>query len=207
MAKTVWKKSLASSNETWHLKKEDGSVEGPVKLAELLSWAMQGIVLPGQEVSEDKKTWRPVSELKELKMVWMVDSGDADSYGPVNILAIPHLVRQGIVPQSARLVNKASWKIVSVSEILKPSGSVRLVQKTAAPAPAEQDVPLAPVDSDSPSADAVPVLEIADDEGNVAEAVPLAAPEQLPQTKKIPVDTVSQRTCLFRRRTAFQDSV
>jgi len=215
MAKTVWKKAIASGKDTWYHKKEDQSVEGPLKLAELLSQTMQGNILPGHEVSEDNKNWRPVEELTELKMVWMVDSGDAESYGPVNILAIPNLVKRGIVPQTARLVNKSSWKIISVNEILKPTGSVRIAQKkdeddtepTDAPeanvtAKDEEAAPIAgPPKTEKQEIAPKPALEVVDDDEPAPDAKAKTKKKkqvssgqaELPGTKKIPTDTDAKR--------------
>jgi len=59
--------------------------------------------------------------MPELKMEWHVSLPGGQTYGPFNVLAVPHLVQNGILPADSRLTNMHSGKTLQVKELLKPT--------------------------------------------------------------------------------------
>jgi chromosome segregation ATPase len=106
----------------WYFRTEDGSVYGPVDIAELCEWAGQCRILPSHEVSQDQMTWVPAGNIPDLKMDWIVDLPDGNTYGPVNALALQDLVREGLVSIDARVVNRNTQETVSLDQLLQSLG-------------------------------------------------------------------------------------
>jgi hypothetical protein len=55
----------------WYLKLPDGSVYGPVAPSVLGNWAVQGRVVPTNEVSQDGSHWFPASAIPALIAYWV----------------------------------------------------------------------------------------------------------------------------------------
>ena len=91
-------------NRQWFLRINGETVFGPVSTQGLIVWAEQGRVLPGHEVSEDRKKWVQAVSLELLDMRWYVDDGDGDLRGPLNRLAAEVLIKSGKVADGAHLV-------------------------------------------------------------------------------------------------------
>lgn len=68
-------------------------------------WAEQGRILPGHEVSTDRKKWTQAVSLDVLDMRWFVDDGEGELRGPLNRLAAEALIKSGKVPENAQLVS------------------------------------------------------------------------------------------------------
>ncbi len=117
--------------QKWFLKLPDGNIYGPVGVDVLVEWASQLRIAPGNQVSLDKKTWQSAESIKELKMEWITELPDGSTYGPFNVLAVPHLYKNGTLPASSSLTNKDTGKVVHVHELLKESGVE--IEETAAP--------------------------------------------------------------------------
>ncbi len=90
-------------NAQWWLKTADGTRYGPVGLPTLCAWAADARVAPGCVVSPDGERWTAAHELAPLRMDWFVELGDGTEYGPLNLLAVADLVREGSVRVGARL--------------------------------------------------------------------------------------------------------
>jgi len=105
----------------WYLKTHDGTKYGPVDLTVLCEWASQSRITPGNLISDNAEDWFPAQELPELKMEWQVSLPNGQDYGPFNVLAVPHLVQNGILPSDSRLTNMHSGKTIQVKELLKPT--------------------------------------------------------------------------------------
>jgi hypothetical protein len=71
----------------------------------LIVWAEQGRILPGHEVSSDRKKWVQAVSLELLDMRWYVDDGDGELRGPLNRLAAEALIKSGKVAEKAQLVS------------------------------------------------------------------------------------------------------
>lgn len=108
----------------WFLRTGGESVFGPVSTQGLIVWAEQGRILPGHEVSNDRKKWVQAVSVDLLDMRWYVDDGEGELRGPLNKLAAEALIKSGKVNEGAQLV--------SADEVEMPSGSEK------EPKPAEQ---------------------------------------------------------------------
>lgn len=99
----------------WFLRTGGESVFGPVSTEGLIVWAEQGRILPGHEVSTDRKKWVQAVSVDLLDMRWYVDDGEGELRGPLNKLAAEALIKSGKVSENAQLV--------SADEVEMPSGS------------------------------------------------------------------------------------
>lgn len=87
---------------------------GPVATADLADWARQGRVAPTHQLSADGREWSPAFDLAELDMVWMLEMGGGESYGPFNILALGELVQEGTISVKARLTHRLTGQATTV---------------------------------------------------------------------------------------------
>ncbi len=88
----------------WFLRINGETVFGPVSTQGLVLWAEQGRILPGHEVSTDRKKWESAVGMDFLGMRWFVDDTQGDLRGPLNRLAAEALIKSGKVPEGSRLV-------------------------------------------------------------------------------------------------------
>lgn len=91
-----------------YLKRSDGEVYGPVDLATLQLWATDGRVASEDKVSADQKKWTPACDVAELSMDWNVELRDGSIYGPIHLLALRDLIRDGTVSRQAKIKHKQS---------------------------------------------------------------------------------------------------
>ncbi|MBM4147982.1 MAG: hypothetical protein FJ224_02910 [Lentisphaerae bacterium] len=124
----------AANAAVWHLKIDDRTVFGPVPLDALVSWAMDGRVLPGQMVSNDGTSWMPAEALPALEMHWTVRLPDGSHFGPVNIRALSEAVSSGSIRPEAELKDGNSGKTTTVGA--RRSEILGLVAAKHAPSPA-----------------------------------------------------------------------
>jgi len=89
----------------WFLRIGGETVFGPVSTQGLIVWAEQGRILPGHEVSTDRKKWLQAVSVGVLDMRWFVDDGEGELRGPLNRLAAEALLKSGKVPEGAQLVS------------------------------------------------------------------------------------------------------
>jgi hypothetical protein len=89
----------------WFLRIGGETVFGPVSTQGLIVWAEQGRILPGHEVSTDRKKWLQAVAVDSLDMRWFVDDGEGELRGPLNRLAAEALIKSGKVPEGALLVS------------------------------------------------------------------------------------------------------
>ena len=89
----------------WFLRINGETVFGPVSTQGLIVWAEQGRILPGHEVSSDRKKWVQAVSLDLLDMRWFVDDGTGELRGPLNRLAAEALIKSGKVPEGAQLIS------------------------------------------------------------------------------------------------------
>lgn len=112
-----------NQEEHWFLRTSGDSVFGPVTPEGLVVWAEQGRVLPGHDVSTDRKKWVPAVSLDFLKMQWYVDNGDGDLRGPLNRAAAEALVKSGKVSEQAHIISAEEVDLPETPEE-KPKGGV-----------------------------------------------------------------------------------
>jgi DNA repair exonuclease SbcCD ATPase subunit len=93
-----------NQEEQWFLRTGGDTVFGPVTPEGLVVWAEQGRVLPGHDVSTDRKKWVPAVSLPFLKMQWYVDDGEGELRGPLNRAAAEALVKSGKVSETAQII-------------------------------------------------------------------------------------------------------
>ena len=89
----------------WFLRTGGEAVFGPVSAEGLVVWAEQGRILPGHEVSADRKKWVPAVSVAMLDMRWFVDDGKGELRGPLNRLAAEELIKSGKVSEGAQIVS------------------------------------------------------------------------------------------------------
>ena len=117
--------------EQWFLRTSGDTVFGPVTPEGLVVWAEQGRVLPGHDVSTDRKKWVPAVSLDFLKMQWYVDNGDGDLRGPLNRAAAEALIKSGKVSDQAHIISAEEVDLPETAEEKPKGGSDK-------PAPALQ---------------------------------------------------------------------
>lgn len=101
------KKKANKDEELWFLKIHDGTIFGPVPLKGLRSWAEQGRIAPGNLISKDKETWIQTETLPALGLTWWVERKEGTVQGPFNKQAIDLLIKDGTIPEDARLVERS----------------------------------------------------------------------------------------------------
>ena len=111
-------------NRQWFLRINGETVFGPVATQGLVVWAEQGRILPGHEVSQDRKKWVQAVSVELLDMRWFVDDGDGELRGPLNRLAAEALIKSGKVSPTAQVV--AAEDVESESAVAAPAGEKRL---------------------------------------------------------------------------------
>jgi len=103
MSDSATRKHRAGTDENrYFVRVRDGTVFGPVPLAELVEWAESGNTMPGDEISTDKEHWGLAMNLPELRMNVMIDRGDSSFQGPFNEKAIEPLIKGGAIPANAK---------------------------------------------------------------------------------------------------------
>ncbi len=123
----------------WYLQKSDKTIYGPVDLATLCGWAASGRIMPDDEVSSDKKTWQAAPALADLKMVWLIDLGEGERFGPVHQLALADLVRDGSAPVDQPVIHATDGTTCTLAEAVLPA----LLKQPAPLAPAPIPEPVA----------------------------------------------------------------
>ena len=101
----------------WYLK-TNNTTYGPVEATILQRWAMDGRVTPDDLLSLDNATWAPAPTNPDLHMDWILTLADGSPYGPLHILALRDLVKEGSVSLHAKLTNKTTGESRQVGEAL-----------------------------------------------------------------------------------------
>jgi hypothetical protein len=100
----------------WFLRTGGETVFGPVSTQGLIVWAEQGRILPGHEVSTDRKKWVQAVSVELLDMRWFVDDGGGELRGPLNRLAAEALLKSGKVRENAQLISADEVELAAESE-------------------------------------------------------------------------------------------
>lgn len=111
--------SAEPDTRNWFLRIVSGVVYGPVPTKSLRSWAEQGRVQPGDEISLDQKTWQPVQDLEELDISWYLEDSSGALTGPFNKSAAERLITEGRVGDGTSLVYKDD---ADLSKLVRTSG-------------------------------------------------------------------------------------
>lgn len=135
------KKEKDSSGNQWFLRTGADAEFGPVEKQGLLLWAEQARILPGHEVSSDRKSWKAAVSVDFLDMCWFIDDGDGELKGPLNQKAAETLIKSGKFSAKARIVSadEAAVADKSESELAEPAPGPagKSVEKPVAQAVAE----------------------------------------------------------------------
>ncbi|MCL2105258.1 MAG: hypothetical protein FWH21_09500 [Kiritimatiellaeota bacterium] len=118
----------------WFLRTGGEAVFGPVTREGLIVWAEQGRILPGHEVSTDRKKWGPAVSVDFLDMRWYVSDGDDDLRGPLNRLAAETLIKSGKVSEQAQIVSADEVDPLDAEEEERPAPAPTLRGKSLPPA-------------------------------------------------------------------------
>lgn len=129
---------MSLESTIFFLKKPDGAVYGPVERTTLIDWAKQGRVAPEDSISKDRLTWYPAPTLTDLEMNWMVELNDGSQYGPVHLLALQELTADGSITDDARVANRITKEVLTLSEALSEPSASRETQPVPTPTPAVQ---------------------------------------------------------------------
>ena len=89
-------------------KEEDASVFGPTDIELLQHWASEGRIAPGDGLSTDNANWTPAVDHPELHMEWLIELDDGGTYGPIHIMALRHMLREGQIATDAVVVHRTS---------------------------------------------------------------------------------------------------
>jgi hypothetical protein len=115
----------------WYLKKAQGeTVYGPVDETSLEAWAADGRVAPDDLVSPDRRQWKPAPQIPALNMEWMVELEGGGPYGPLHVMALRELVREGQLRPETKIRSSKSGQTTTVAGVLASAG-----EKTAAKEP------------------------------------------------------------------------
>lgn len=90
-----------ASNSDWFVRMSNGTIFGPINASGLSHWAMDGRVMPDDEVSTDRTNWLRACDLDELGMDTMLELPDGSFKGPYHPQAIDVLAREGSIPMRA----------------------------------------------------------------------------------------------------------
>lgn len=102
------------------LRTPEGTIYGPVDMATLCLWAADARVIPGCELSADRKTWFPVESLPELRLNWSVRFDESTTYGPLNLLAIWTLASEQSIPRGVKLEEQGTDRVAVLDDSLLP---------------------------------------------------------------------------------------
>lgn len=105
----------------WYLRKVEGPIYGPVDAITLWRWAADGRIAPDDAVSQDQNAWLTAHTVADLAMDWRVLLADNQAYGPVHLLALRDLLREGVVTLETRVQHKEHGDNFSVAEALLPA--------------------------------------------------------------------------------------
>lgn len=172
---------MGRKQKNWYLRKPDGSEYGPVTTVELLRWAAQCRIAPGNGISEDHETWQKVEDIPELEMDWMAHRPDGKAYGPFNIAATQELFDHDVLPEDAVLTHRTTGEHMTVTEALgdRAARDTKTSETPHKVAAASDDAPPAHTDavpegeaSSAPEPDHAETPVAAPDADAAAQAVP-----------------------------------
>lgn len=116
----------------YFLKKPDGTVYGPVPLEMLQTWAREGRVAPDDLLSKDQELWYPAPTLMDLAMNWLVHLSDGTQYGPIHLMALQELVKEGSLSPDELVTDRATEKVYVLRDAF-----AAFLQEKAPPTPSE----------------------------------------------------------------------
>jgi predicted aldo/keto reductase-like oxidoreductase len=114
----------SSQSSLWQkrffLRVQNGRIFGPVSITTLYDWAARCRVSPKNSISEDKETWTIVTSVPELGIEWLVTLPDDTVLGPVNIMAVQHIIQDEEAAPDAIIYNTKSKLSTTANQVLTP---------------------------------------------------------------------------------------
>ena len=92
-----------TDRKEWYFRTEEGRVYGPASVGMLAEWARDGRIEPSGSLSKDRINWTPAQLMRELEMVWLVESQPGKVYGPFNRAVVIRLSKSGNLPPDAKI--------------------------------------------------------------------------------------------------------
>jgi len=93
-------------NQSWFLmKREDGSIFGPIAFEQLYRWTQDAQVSALDMVSTDQIQWSKAPMIPELEMDYIVEVGPDQYYGPTTVGALREFLRAGEINQESAILN------------------------------------------------------------------------------------------------------
>ncbi len=94
-------------SRSWFLRIASGTVFGPVSTQGLVTWAAQGRVLAGNEVSTNRKQWCNAESLSDLDISWYIEDDERLLTGPFHRRVAEKIIASGAGQGGGRLVPAA----------------------------------------------------------------------------------------------------
>jgi len=105
-------------HQNWFLmKSDDGSVFGPISLAQLTQWAVDAQVSPLDKVSTDEHTWMRAPMVPELGMDYLVEVTPDQFYGPTTLGAVREFLEIGEINEETAVTNCKDGTVRQVKEM------------------------------------------------------------------------------------------
>jgi hypothetical protein len=98
---------VTADSRNWFLRISSGTIFGPVSMQGLVTWAEQGQVQAGNEVSRDRKQWQAAESLPELNISWYIEDADQQLIGPFHKRVAETIIAKGAGTGEGRLVSGA----------------------------------------------------------------------------------------------------
>lgn len=94
-----------ANNQQWYLRKQDGSLFGPLTFEQLESWASTAQIAPHDAISTDQINWIKAPMLPELGMDWLVEVTSERYYGPTTLGAIQEFIQLREIDAETYIIN------------------------------------------------------------------------------------------------------
>jgi hypothetical protein len=105
---------------SWRLRKADQTLYGPAEWNDLLRWAAEGRIFPGDEVAEADGPWRPAIDAAGLGLDWIAQLPGDKALGPLHLLAFLELIRDRVLTGDEPLVHRATGERRTLAAVLLP---------------------------------------------------------------------------------------
>lgn len=106
--------------EFWYLKQGEQEY-GPIDLGTLQHWVADGRVSADDLVSTDRATWQSAASLQALAMDWLVRLDQGTPLGPLHLLSLRDLLREGLITADTPLEQQSTGELHRVGEALLES--------------------------------------------------------------------------------------
>jgi hypothetical protein len=94
-----------ATNQQWYLRKQDGTLFGPLTFEQLESWASNARIAPHDIISTDQINWIKAPMLPELGMDWLVEVTSERYYGPTTLGAVQEFIQLREVDGETFIIN------------------------------------------------------------------------------------------------------